>query len=135
MCSKRFLRGTIPPPPNPPPTRQQQQQLTQKAHSTPAAAMGYHKVNRRAAHLGGSMPMAGLVRASAHARRIGTETGFLHTTTIEGGGGPSMQSVVANNDLDEMLSLADLAGKDYTAERQNVTVVVYVASRPAVRPP
>jgi hypothetical protein len=92
-------------------------------------------VNRRAAHLGGSMPMAGLVRASAHARRIGTETGFLHTTTIERGGGPSMQSVVANNDLDEMLSLADLAGKDYTAERQNITVVVYVAFCPAVGPP
>jgi hypothetical protein len=84
------------------------------------------------------MPMAGLVRASAHARKIGTETGFLHTTQIEGGG-PNMQSVVANNDLDEMLSLADLANKDYTAEREHVTVVVCVPlappCSPALRPP
>ncbi|KAF5842692.1 hypothetical protein DUNSADRAFT_5768 [Dunaliella salina] len=42
-----------------------------------------------------------------------------HTTEIA----PKMQSVLDRNDLDEFMAMADMAGRDFTAERSNVIVV------------
>uniref|UniRef100_A0A7S3R0I0 G domain-containing protein n=1 Tax=Dunaliella tertiolecta TaxID=3047 RepID=A0A7S3R0I0_DUNTE len=42
-----------------------------------------------------------------------------HTTETA----PKMQSVLDRNDLDEFMAMADMAGRDFTAERSNVIVV------------
>lgn len=37
---------------------------------------------------------------------------------------PGLESVIERNDLDELMAMADLAGRDFAAERTNVTVVI-----------
>jgi len=44
-----------------------------------------------------------------------------HTT--EPKGGINMQSVLERNDLDELMAMADMADKDFTAEKANVVVI------------
>lgn len=54
----------------------------------------------------------------------GNETQLKHKHTTEANdGGPSMLSVVENDDLTEFLEIADLSERDFTAERRNAVVV------------
>jgi hypothetical protein len=45
-------------------------------------------------------------------------------TTEAGDTGPSMLSVIDNNDLNEFLEIADLAEHSFAAERRNATIIV-----------
>ena len=47
----------------------------------------------------------------------------LFTTDLGDGANQNMQSVLDMSDLDEMMAMAELAGRSFAAERQNVTVV------------
>ncbi|KAK8771258.1 hypothetical protein V5799_025500 [Amblyomma americanum] len=50
----------------------------------------------------------------------------LHTTEVNDGydwGRANVASITEQNDLEEFLATAELAGTDFTAEKQNVTVV------------
>eukprot|EP00899_Mesostigma_viride_P028710 jgi/Mesvir1/9023/Mv21308-RA.1 len=53
-----------------------------------------------------------------------TSAHFLHTTDdVDADTGAITQSIVARNDLEEMLAMAELSGRDFAAERQNVVVI------------
>ena len=47
----------------------------------------------------------------------------LFTTDLGDGRAANMQSVLDVSDLDEMMAMADLAGRSFVAERQNVVIV------------
>mmetsp|Transcript_33338 Transcript_33338/g.62724 ORF Transcript_33338/g.62724 Transcript_33338/m.62724 type:complete len:647 (-) Transcript_33338:380-2320(-) len=104
--------------------------------------MGYHKINKKNKGQSGNAPMQRLVQG-AHSRRhqahVAAQDALQpnkHTTDVQAGqeSGPSMASIVHNNDLDEMLALADLAGRDYSAERENLTVIAIEGRKVAVDP-
>jgi len=48
----------------------------------------------------------------------------LFTTELGDGAGAGMQSVLDMSDLDEMMAMAELAGRTFTAERRSATFVV-----------
>ena len=61
---------------------------------------------------------------------MGTQGAALHTTDIQpDGNGPSLQSVLERNDLDEFMAMAELAGQDFTAERRGQAIVVSCVPR------
>lgn len=61
-----------------------------------------------------------LVRRARREGRTNGATSHLYTTDVDD---KNMQSVIEQNDLEEMMYMATLADKDFTAERQNVTVI------------
>lgn len=65
-----------------------------------------------------------IINAKAKESQNRTHSSF-HTTDIlnPATGGPGLQSVTHQGDLEEFLSTAQLADADFTAERRNVTVV------------
>ncbi|KAI7841023.1 hypothetical protein COHA_005251 [Chlorella ohadii] len=81
--------------------------------------MGKH--NGKARKNGLSVGSA-LVNKARREGRTGGAAAFLHTTDLEGPK-KNMQSVIESNDLDEMMAMADLAGKDFTAEKEHVIVI------------
>lgn len=85
--------------------------------------MGKH--NGKARKVG--LPVgSALVRKAKREGRTGpggAAASFLHTTDTDGGKKNNMQSVIESNDLEEMMNLADLADRDFTAEKSNVVVI------------
>ncbi|KAL4446291.1 hypothetical protein ABPG77_003098 [Micractinium sp. CCAP 211/92] len=63
-----------------------------------------------------------LVNRARREGRTGTAAAYLHTTDASSNK-PNMQSVIETNDLDEMMAMASLAGKDFTAEKEHVIVI------------
>jgi large subunit GTPase 1 len=80
--------------------------------------MGKHngKSRRTGLSVGGA-----LVNKARKDGRTGTPASYLYTT--ENGPKNNMQSIIENNDLEEMLSMAELAERDFAAERTQVVVV------------
>jgi len=62
-----------------------------------------------------------LVNKARKDGRTGSPASYLYTT--ESGPKNNMQSIIENNDLEEMLSMAELAERDFAAERTQVVVV------------
>lgn len=62
-----------------------------------------------------------LVNKARKDGRTGSPASYLYTT--ENGPKNNMQSIIENNDLEEMLSMAELAERDFAAERTQVVVV------------
>lgn len=84
--------------------------------------MGKH--NGKARKVG--LPVgSALVRKAKREGRTGPggAASFLHTTDVDGNKKNNMQSVIESNDLEEMMNLADLADRDFTAEKSNVVVI------------
>ena len=72
-------------------------------------------------------------RASSSGRGMIGQYSHLFTTDLGDGRAANMQSVLDVSDLDEMMAMADLAGRSFAAERQNVVIVSMCVSR-AARP-
>jgi hypothetical protein len=62
-------------------------------------------------------------RASSSGRGMIGQYSHLFTTDLGDGRAANMQSVLDVSDLDEMMAMADLAGRSFAAERQNVVIV------------
>ncbi|XP_059158529.1 large subunit GTPase 1 homolog [Physella acuta] len=59
-------------------------------------------------------------------RRPTGNDSFLHTTELDDGAGYNrinFQSVTEQNNLEDFLTTAEMAGKDFTAERQNIQII------------
>uniref|UniRef100_A0A7S0N025 CP-type G domain-containing protein n=1 Tax=Pyramimonas obovata TaxID=1411642 RepID=A0A7S0N025_9CHLO len=94
--------------------------------------MGFQKHSRKkGANVSGSANAPGRLLVNMIQKRRATGPGVdgnesmlkqKHTTEIHEDG-PSMLSVVENNDLTEFLEIADLSERDFTAERRNCVVV------------
>ena len=82
---------------------------TGKAHKSGLGAQLMQRVN-------------GGAKAASHGRGHIGQYAHLFTTNVPDGRG-AMQSVLDVSDLDEVMALAELAGRSFAAERQNVTVV------------
>ena len=80
--------------------------------------MGKHngKARKNGLSVGGA-----LVRKAKRDGRTGGSAAFIHTTDIATKN--TMQSVIENNDLEEMLSMAELAERDFAAEKTHVVVI------------
>lgn len=80
--------------------------------------MGKHngKSRKHGLSVGGA-----LVNKARKDGRTGSPASYLYTT--ETGPKNNMQSIIENNDLEEMLSMAELAERDFAAERTQVVVV------------
>lgn len=80
--------------------------------------MGKHngKARARGLSVGGA-----LVNRAKREGRNGTAAAYLHTT--EPGAKTNMQSIIENNDLDEMLTMAELAERDFAADRGSAVVI------------
>lgn len=63
-----------------------------------------------------------LVNRAKKDGRTGSAAAYLHTTDTSDKG-PNMQSVIESNDLDEMMAMASLAGKDFSAEKEHIVVI------------
>ena len=68
-------------------------------------------------------------RASSSGRGMIGQYSHLFTTDLGDGRAANMQSVLDVSDLDEMMAMADLAGRSFAAERQNVVIVSMCAPR------
>lgn len=62
-----------------------------------------------------------LVSAAKKEGKTGSAAAYLHTTDVKQGN--TMQSVLESNDLVEMMSMAELAERDFTADRGEAVVV------------
>jgi len=62
-------------------------------------------------------------RASSSGRGLVGQYSHLFSTDLGDGRAANMQSVLDVSDLDEMMAMADLAGRSFAAERQNVVIV------------
>eukprot|EP00887_Chlorella_sp_A99_P006011 scaffold27.g6011.t1 len=83
--------------------------------------MGKH--NGRARKSG--LPVgSALVNRARREGRTGGATAHLHTTDADDGRGGNMQSVLESNDLDELMTMASLAGRDFSAEKGHGVVVL-----------
>ncbi|KAL4856594.1 GTPase LSG1-1 [Chlorella vulgaris] len=80
--------------------------------------MGKHNGKARKA---GLVVGSALVNRAKKDGRTGSAAAYLHATdtVVE----TNMQSVIEANDLDEMMAMASLAGKDFTAEREHIIVI------------
>ncbi|KAL4423785.1 hypothetical protein ABPG75_001086 [Micractinium tetrahymenae] len=83
--------------------------------------MGKHNGKARKPKGGVSVGSA-LVNRARRDGRTGSAAAYLHTTDTSSTK-PNMQSVIETNDLDEMMAMASLAGKDFTAEKEHVIVI------------
>jgi large subunit GTPase 1 len=81
--------------------------------------MGKH--NGKARRNGLSVGSA-LVNRAKRDGRTNAAAAHLHTTDAASGGN-ALQSVIETNDLQEMMSMAELAERDFAAERYNIVVV------------
>ncbi len=81
-----------------------------KAHKSGLGAQLMHRVN-------------GGAKASTVGKGAIGQYAHLFTTDLGDGQRTNMQSVLDVSDLDEMMAMAELAGRSFVAERQNVTVV------------
>lgn len=88
--------------------------------------MGKHNGKARKA---GLVVGSALVNRAKKDGRTGSAAAYLHATdtVVE----TNMQSVIEANDLDEMMAMASLAGKDFTAEREHI-IVISTGAVPAV---
>ncbi|PSC70574.1 large subunit GTPase 1-like protein [Micractinium conductrix] len=82
--------------------------------------MGKHNGKARKPK-GTSSVGASLVNRARRDGRNGGAAAYLHTTDVAPT--KNMQSVIENNDLDEMMQMASLAGHDFTAEKEHVIVI------------
>ncbi|GIL57282.1 hypothetical protein Vafri_12537 [Volvox africanus] len=83
--------------------------------------MGRHNGKaRKAGERVGAM-LAAKNKKTAPTTQAAISAQFKHTT--DSGLGRNMQSVLDRNDLDELMAMADLADRDFTAERGQVVVV------------
>lgn len=82
--------------------------------------MGKH--NGKARRSGLSVGSA-LVNRARRDGRTGSITSHLYTTDMSTDKGATLQSVLENNDLQEMMNLAELAERDFSAEKGNVVVI------------
>ncbi|KAL6782518.1 hypothetical protein ACKKBG_A07095 [Auxenochlorella protothecoides x Auxenochlorella symbiontica] len=80
--------------------------------------MGKHNGKSRKSGL--SVGQSLVNRAKREGRTAGAAA---HMYTTDLGPDNNMQSVIERNDLDEMMAMATLADKDFSAERQNVVVI------------
>lgn len=62
-------------------------------------------------------------RSSSSGRGLIGQYSHLFTTDLGDGRAANMQSVLDVSDLDEMMAMADLQGRSFAAERQNVVIV------------
>ncbi|DBA95930.1 hypothetical protein WJX77_005491 [Trebouxia sp. C0004] len=83
--------------------------------------MGKHNGKARPSGAKVGSALVNNARKGGKGGKIGAIDEFRHTTDPQGA--PNMQSVIENNDLTELLTMADLAGKDFTAEKQQVIVI------------
>lgn len=74
---------------------------------------------------------AALVNRAKRDGRTGSAAAYLYTSDPGSNKQQNMQSVIEANDLDEMMAMADLAGKDFTAEKEHV-IVISTGAVPAV---
>ena len=63
-------------------------------------------------------------RAASSGRGLIGQYSHLFTTDLGDGRAANMQSVLEVSDLDEMMAMADLAGRSFAAERGSASVVV-----------
>ncbi|KAL3153855.1 hypothetical protein ABBQ32_013427 [Trebouxia sp. C0010 RCD-2024] len=83
--------------------------------------MGKHNGKARSSGTKVGTALVNNARKGGKGGKVGAIDEFRHTTDAQGA--PNMQSVIENNDLTELLTMADLAGKDFTAEKQQVIVI------------
>eukprot|EP00892_Ulva_mutabilis_P007126 jgi/Ulvmu1/4786/UM020_0071.1 len=83
--------------------------------------MGKHNGKARKSSGQQKVGSALLSRQTQQTRRGGGETAFRHTTDVADG--TNMQSVVMENDLSELLRMADLSGRDFAGEKANAVIV------------
>ncbi|EFJ46500.1 hypothetical protein VOLCADRAFT_105489 [Volvox carteri f. nagariensis] len=85
--------------------------------------MGRHngKARKAGEHVGGML--AAKNKKTAPTTQAAISAQFKHTTLEGAPGSRNMQSVLDRNDLDELMAMADLADRDFTAERGHAVVV------------
>lgn len=83
--------------------------------------MGKHNGKARPSGVKVGSALVNNARKGGKGGKIGAIDEFRHTTDAYEA--PNMQSVIENNDLTELLTMADLAGKEFTAEKQQVIVI------------
>ena len=92
-------------------------------------ARAHSQATKKKGGLGSSL----LRKMNSGAGRGGGQIGqyaHLFTTDLGDGHNRNMQSVLDMDDLEEMMEMAELAGKSFAAERQNITVISTCAPLP-----
>ncbi len=100
-----------------------------------AAAMGKHNGKSRSKGLlvGNALLKRKMGGGSNANRRKADDAGSRHTTETDPGN--NQQSIVEMNDLDELMNMAQLADRDFTADRYEPVVIQMGASESAVLTP
>ncbi|KXZ45888.1 hypothetical protein GPECTOR_49g472 [Gonium pectorale] len=94
--------------------------------------MGRHNGRARKAGERVGAVLAAKNKKTAPTTQAAISAQFKHTT--DAGPGRNMQSVLDRNDLDELMAMADLADRDFTAERGSAVVVISTGASGVVDP-